>query len=416
MPALLAGAVPLVPAADWPRFRGVDGSGVAPEGSPPVTWDESTHVAWKAELPGPGASSPIVWRDRVYLTCHTGYGLGGGDRGQMEELVRHLLCFRLADGELLWSREVPAAQPESPWAKRMEWHGYASQTPVADDDGVIAFLGKSGVRAWNHDGEPRWQASVGDGTHEWGSAASPVLVGDLVVVNAYIECGALVALDRKTGEERWRYGGLNEAWDTPVVVRPENGKPELAIGIMGKVVGIDPATGDELWTCAAADWYIVGSPVARDGVVYSLSGKGFEAATAVRAGGRGDVTGTRRLWQTRKGSNVSSPVLHDGRLYFAHDQGSFFYCLDATNGETIFQERLPDRFGIVYSSPVIADGRIYLFSREGGSVVLEAGGEYRELARNPPLDRSAVNGSPAIAGDRLLVRSDRFLHCLADDQ
>lgn len=401
-------------AADWPSFRGPGGNGIAAEGTPPTSWDESTNIAWKKELPGAGTSSPIVWKDHIYLTAHTGYGVSAEERGDMEALKRHLLCFRLVDGELLWQKDIAAEQPESRYAKRMEWHGYASSTPVADADGVYCFFGKSGVHAFTHDGEPRWNTSVGENTHGWGSAASPVLVGDRVVVNAFVESGALVALDRETGDETWRYEGLKEAWDTPVVVKMKDGESELALGMFDKILGIDPTTGKELWSCEGAKWYSVGSPIAHEEVVYSLSGKGFEATTAVRAGGRGEVTDSHRLWQVKKGSNVSSPLLHDGRIYFAHDQGSFFYCLDAKTGEEVYTERLPGRFGTTYSSPVLAGGKIYLFSRQGGSVVIAPGDTYKVLAENPRLDRSPVNSCPAIAGDRLLIRSDRFLYCIGE--
>lgn len=400
--------------ADWPRFRGPQGSGSAPLGKAPSTWDESKNIAWKTPLPGPGTSSPIVWKDHVYLTCHTGYGLGSGKAGKMDDLKRFLLCFRLADGKPIWKREVGVALPETKYAKRMEWHGYASSTPVADKDGVYAFFGKSGVFAFSHDGEPQWKKQVGNNTHGWGSAASPILVDDLLVINAYTECGALVALDRKTGNERWRYEGLKEAWNTPVLAKTKEGSPELVIGIVGKILGLDPATGKELWSCKGADWYIVSSPVAHQNTVFSLSGKGVEAATAVRIGGRGEVTKSHRLWQTRKGSNVSSPVYHKGRLYFAHDQGLFFYCLDAKTGEIVFQERLPRGFGTIYSSPVLADGKIILFSRQSGALVLEAGDSYKVISHNPPLDRSPINASPAVVGNQLLIRSDQFLYCLAE--
>ena len=125
------------------------------------------------------------------------------------------------------------------------------------------------------------------------------------------------------------------------------------------------------------------------------------------------MTDSHRLWQTRKGSNVSSPVWHDGRIYFAHDQGLFFYCLDARTGEVVFQERLPRGFGTIYSSPVLADGRIFLFSRQGGALVIEADDTWKVVSQNPRLDRSPVNASPAVVGNRLLIRSDQFLYCLA---
>lgn len=412
---LAASALCLPLSADWARFRGPGGNGVSAGGKPPTEWDESKNVAWKTALPGPGTSSPIVWQEHVYLTCHTGYGLGSGEKaGEMEDLKRLLLCYQLGDGKEVWRREIESTLPESKYAKRMEWHGYASSTPVADRDGVYAFFGKSGLLAFSHEGKPRWKARVGDGTHGWGSAASPILVNDLLIINAYSESGALVGLDRRSGKEVWRYDGLKEAWNTPVVAHTKEGTSELVIGIVGRILGLDPATGKELWSCQGADWYIVSSPVAHGDVVFSLSGKGVEAATAVRIGGRGEVTDSHRLWQTRKGSNVSSPVYHDGRLYFAHDQGLFLYCLDAGTGEIVFQERLPRRFGNVYSSPVIAGNKLYLFSRQGGALVLEAGDTCKVISQNPPLDRSPVNASPAVAGDRLLIRSDQFLYCLAE--
>lgn len=397
----------------WPQFRGPGGMG-AGEGNPPVQWDASNHVAWKAELPGAGSSSAVVWGDAVYLTCHTGYGVSPENPGKREDLVRHLLCFGLEDGQLRWSREVRSSEAEAVYESRMHWHGYATNTPAVDKDGVYCFFGSAGLHAFTHEGEPRWTSSAGEGSHEWGSAASPVLHGDLVLLNAFVESGSMVALDRRTGKEVWRYEGLREAWNTPIVAAGAGGKSEVALGVWGKIVGVDAATGAELWSCAAADWYIVASPLAHDGVIYSLSGKGFEAATAVRGGGQGDVTETHRIWQTRKGSNVSSPVLVDGHLYFAHDQGSFFYCLNAGTGEVVYQDRLPGRFGEVYSSPATASGRIYLFSREGGAVVIAAKPEFEVLAENPQLDRSPVNASPAVVGDSLLIRSDRYLYRLAE--
>lgn len=242
-----------------------------------------------------------------------------------------------------------------------------------------------------------------------------MIYNNLVIINAFSESGALVALDRKSGDEVWRYDGLKEAWNTPALVKNKDGKTEVVVGIFGKIIGVDPDNGSILWSSKAANWYYVGSPLASDGVVYSLSGKGVESAIAVRAGGKGDVTSSHRLWQTRKGSNVSSAAIHDGRLYFAHEQGSFFYCLDAESGEIVFDERLPRRFGIVYGSPIVADGKVYLFSRQGGSLVLEAGKEYKVISQNPPLDKSAFNSSPAIAGDDLLIRSDETLYCIGSE-
>ena len=364
---------------DWSQFRGPNGNGQAPDADLPVNWGPDQGVVWKKELPGPGASSPIVFGDKVFVTCHTGYGLNPASPGEMGDLERHLLCFRLSDGEPIWMKSIPAKQPEGAYAKRMHWHGYASQTPAADADAIYCFFGKSGVCAFDHSGELLWEQSVGTETHGWGSGTSPVLFEDLVIVNAFVESGALVALDKKTGDERWRAEGLKESWNTPALVQTDDGATEVAVGVAGKVLGFHPKSGEPLWEAKAADWYVVPSIVWENGILYSLSGKGYEAATAIKAGGRGEVTGSHRLWQTRKGSNVSSAVLHDGRLYFAHEQGSTAYCLDAKSGDEIYQERIPARMSEIYASPIVASERIYYFGRNGTGLVVKAGETFEVL-------------------------------------
>jgi hypothetical protein len=305
------------PAGDWSCFRGPGGMGVSDAKGLPVSWSDTQGIAWKTALPGPGASSPIVFKDRAYVTCYTGYLIPGQPGGSLEQLKRHLIAVRLSDGGILWNQAVAAKLPEE---SQIRDHGYASSTPVADAERVYVFFGKSGVFAFDHEGKQVWQADVGSKTCGWGSAASPVLYGDLVIVNASVESESLVALDRKTGQEKWRVSGIKQSWNTPVLVSTAAGKTELVLGIMGKVLGFDPPTGKALWSCNTdIRWYMVPSVVAGDGVVYCLGGRSGVAALAVRAGGSGDVTGTHRLWTSNKGSNVSSPVVHDGHLYWMHE-------------------------------------------------------------------------------------------------
>ena len=154
--------------------------------------------------------------------------------------------------------------------------------------------------------------------------------------------------------------------------------------------------------------------VAHEGVVYCLSGKGVEAAKAVRAGGRGDVTDTHVLWTTKKGSNVSSPVYHQGHLYFAHESTGIAYCLDAATGDVVYEKRLP-RSGGVYASPVIANDKLYYLSRWGGTLVLAAKPEYKLLAQNQLKDQRNVNASPAISHNRLYLRMNRYLYCIGEN-
>jgi len=221
----------------------------------------------------------------------------------------------------------------------------------------------------------------------------------------------LIALDKKTGQEVWRQGGMDMSWNTPALVKTSGGW-ELVVQVKSKILGFDPATGNPLWTCQGVEDYVCPSVVAEGDVVYVIGGRQARAI-AVRAGGRGDVTETHKLWEVRKGSNVSSPVVHDGHLYWAHEGRGSVYCVDAKTGEGGYEERLNPRPGRIYASPLAADGKLYYVSRDAGVFVLAARPEFELLAHNKiDTDASIFNGSPAVAGGRLLLRSDRALYCI----
>ena len=182
---------------------------------------------------------------------------------------------------------------------------------------------------------------------------------------------------------------------------------------IGKILGLDPATGKELWACTTnIAWYMVPSLVAQDGVVYCIGGRSG-GSLAVRAGGRGDVTESHRLWTGRKGSNVPSPILHDGHLYWMNETNGTAYCAEAKTGNIVYEQPL-ERAGQVYASPVLAAGRIYYVARTGKTFVVAAKPAYELLATNDLSDRSTFNASPAISGGRLFLRSDRALYCLGN--
>ena len=199
-----------------------------------------------------------------------------------------------------------------------------------------------------------------------------------------------------------------------VAAAAPGGRTELVVAVPRHVRAYDPATGEELWSCQTGiTWYMVPSMVAHKGVVYCIGGRsGTAASMAIRQGGRGDVTATHRLWKTDKWSNVSSPIYHDGRLYFAHEKRAVAYCLNAGTGEVLYERQLGPRAGQVYASPVLADGKIYYVTRRGGTFVVAAGPEFKQLAHNTLDDRSTFNASPAVSGRCLLLRSDRFLYCI----
>ena len=400
--------------SDWPQFRGPGMLGRGEIKGVPLTWSDEANIVWKTALPGPGASSPIVLGNRIFVTCFSGYAASRDDRGEMSDLKRHLLCLSLVDGKLLWNSATPADLPEQ--ERIREDHGYASSTPVTDGERIYTFYGKSGVRAWDLSGKQLWSANVGSKLNGWGSATSPVLYKNLLLVNASIESGALIALDKKSGKEVWRADGINDSWHAPVLVDVAGGRTEVVVAMIKKILAFDPDNGQALWQCdTGINWYMCPTPVAQDGIVYSVGGRNPNGCLAVRAGGRGDVTATHVIWKVNKGTNVPSPILHDGHLYFAHENLGVVYCLNAKTGEIVFEERLNPSPGQIYASPVLADARIYFTGRGGRTVVIAASPKFEILAENNlESNRGVFNASAALAGPRLLIRSNRFLYCIGE--
>jgi outer membrane protein assembly factor BamB len=409
-----AGCLAAAPAAaDWPGFRGPHELGISTDRGLPVTWAAGDNVAWKAPLPGPGSSSPITHGGRVFVTCYAGYGTGKPGDDDPKNLRRIVLAFDRKGGKLLWQKDVPAKQPVTRYKGFITQHGYASSTPATDGERLYVFFGTSGVFAYDFDGKELWHADVGSKIHQWSSASSPTLYKDLVLLNAGVESGALVALDKNTGKEVWRTPGIRQSWCTPVLVEVPGAKTEVVMNLPGSVVGYDPDTGKELWRCQGIDdGYVCPSAVAKDGIVYVIGGRRKIRSLAVKAGGRGDVTESHRLWTQKAGANVPSAVLYEGHLYWVNDQGQA-NCLKADNGAIVYQERLQGK-GQAYASPVEADSRLYVVTRQGGTYVLAARPKFAQLAHDQFADDTSIcNASPAVDHGQLLLRSGQYLYCIA---
>jgi outer membrane protein assembly factor BamB len=239
---------------------------------------------------------------------------------------------------------------------------------------------------------------------------------DLVIINACVESDCLIALDKRTGRERWRRKGLCCTWQTPIVVR-SGASWELVVGARTRgfsMHGLDPGTGATLWTCdglpGARDHDgAMTSPIAHDGVVFTHN---HPKLSAVRAGGRGNVTSTHKLWEIDVFPIIPSPLYHDGHLYWVQEQGTVT-CLKAASGKVVFHERLDPPPRLVYASPVLVGGRIYCLSRNDGVYVLAARPEFKILAHNViKTDAGVFNASPAVSNGKLFLRSDRFLYCI----
>jgi outer membrane protein assembly factor BamB len=404
-----------LPADDWPRFRGPDGRGIAAS-SVPSWWGDGRNVRWRTPLPGSGSSSPIVHGDRVYVSAWS--------RGQGNApLVRHLLAIDRTDGRIAWQRDVAASGPDDAYQGYLTEHGYASSTPVTDGRTVVACFGKGGVVAWDRDGTELWQADVGQesSNRRWGSAASPVIVGDRVIVSAAEESQSLRAFDLRTGKPVWKAeaSALELAYGTPVPVTLGDGTVELVRAVPEEVWGLDPSTGKTRWYATTALTGNVSPSVVVDGTTLYVFG-GFRSAgsLALRAGGRGDVTKTHVLWTSRSSSYVATPVLHDGHLYWIDDRGQA-HCISARDGAPVYRERVEGLAGgggrPVYASPVVSGGRIYVVSRWSGTFVLPAEPRFKILAHNVfGDDDSDASATPAIADGDLFLRSGRFLTCIGE--
>jgi outer membrane protein assembly factor BamB len=291
--------------------------GVSDETGLPVKWSSTENIVWKAELPGPGASCPVTARNRVYLTSYSGYGIEG-NIGEQKDLRRHLLCIDRGTGKVLWKKEFEPRLPEHQYQGEGAYHGYAASTPAIDGDRLYVFFGKSGVFCFDLDGHELWQKSVGDGINGWGSGTSPIVFGKLLIVNASIESGSLVALDKMTGDEVWRAGDIRSAWDTPVLV-PTGNRTELVVSVEARLFSFDPESGKRFWDADGVHRYVCPSVVAHDGVVYAIGGG--HTSLAIRTGGTGDVTASHAVWRQSKGSNVGSPIYFEGHLYWASEGG-----------------------------------------------------------------------------------------------
>lgn len=414
--------VATIPSSDWSRFRGPQGNGVSADENVPLEWSDTKNLRWKAELPGPGSSSPIIWKEQIFVSCYSGYGDSGPKGGEMRELKRHLICFNRADGRRLWMATVDAVQPEDPYRGYLTEHGYASSTPVCDGEAVYVFFGKSGVLAFDLSGKQLWQTSVGTSSDNrgWGSASSPVLHKNLVIVNAASESRSIRALDKKTGREVWKAPGsaLDLSFNTPVLVPVSEDRTDLVVTVPDELWGLNPDTGKLLWHAAVPmTGNVCPSVLAQDGIVYATGGYQGKGTVAVRAGGKGDVTKTHIVWTARESSYVASPVLHDDHLYWVNEDG-LAVCVDAKTGKGIYKERLPQKGDVsragkpVYASGVLSKGRLYVPTRTAGVFVLAAQPTFEVLHHNVLSDSSDFNASPAVSGGQLFLRSNRFLYCI----
>lgn len=411
----------------WGQWRGPLATGTAPNADPPTTWSETENVAWKVRLPGSGHSSPVVWGDRVFVTAAVAVGepfaprrdtAPGAHDGvpvtQAHEFV--VLALDRSSGEQIWRTAV---RREIPHEGGHVTASLASNSPIADGEAVYAFFGSRGLHALDWEGKLLWQVDFGQmqTKHAHGEGASPVLSGDTLVVNwDHRGDSFVVALDKRTGKERWRVR-RNEvtSWSSPIVVMVD-GRAQVVVSGTERIRGYDLATGEVIWECGGLSANVVASPVAGHGLLFAASSYDTRALLAIRlAGARGDITGTDRVvWRRTRGTPyVPSPLLHEDELYFLRHYQPILTRVDAVSGVDqpgpIRLQGLRD----IYASPVAAAGRVYVTDRHGVTMVIAAEDEPRLIAANRLDDR--FSASAALVGDELFLRGETWLYALREE-
>jgi outer membrane protein assembly factor BamB len=418
-------------ASDWPNWRGPRGNGSSDEKNLPVRWSASDNIAWKAPIGGVGVSSPIVTGDRVFVTSQIGSGvrrpgnhprlaqganagvageraLTGGAGGDQTFFV--VEAFNRADGRRLWQHRVEAL---GPLPGVHDKHNLASPSPVSDGQMVYAWFGTGQIVALDMAGKVIWERHLGKEIApfdiNWGHSSSPTLYGDtLLLLCDHAPASYLLAVDKKTGKERWRAdrGRGRMSYTTPFVVQTASG-PELIVNSSERVDAYDPRNGTLLWHVGGSNQFPIPAPTFHDGVLYMTRGYRSGPYMAVRPGGRGDISSSHVVWEVPTGAPyISSLVYDEGILYMASDVGAVT-AIDAASGKRIWQQRVE---GIFSASPVAGDGKIYFVSETGETIVLKAGRQPEVLARNDLGER--LIASPAISNGQLFIRSDGQLFAI----
>jgi outer membrane protein assembly factor BamB len=377
----------------WPRWRGPSAQGLADGVSYPDAWSDTENVLWKTALPGRGHSSPIVWKDQVFLTT-------AREDGRVS-----VLAFRRSDGAPLWETFAPDTTDERIYRK----NSHASATASTDGERVYAFFGNKGLLAVDLSGTLVWHRSLGTFANYHGTAGSPLLYKDrLILYQDQRGGGFIAAYATRDGKEQWRTPReATVGWGTPVAVRVGD-RDEIVVNGQRRVQAYDPDTGAELWSCGSTMAEVIPTPVVGHGLVFCSSGRAGPTL-AIRPGGRGDVTGSHLAWSASKGSPfVPSPLVYGDLLYMVNDMASIATAYEARTGVVVWQGRLGREARESFSASLVgAGGKVYFTNDDGETFVVKAGREF-ELLRVNQLN-AKVLASPALVDGRFYFRTDKEL-------
>jgi outer membrane protein assembly factor BamB len=410
--------------ADWPEFRGPHGNGhVSAPGSKPIglptTWSETENVRWKTPIPYRGWSTPVVMEGKVWLTTATEDGHDF-----------YVICVDANSGKIVHNKKLFHSDSPEPLGNTV--NGYASPSPAIEPGRVYVHFGSYGTACLDTaTAKVLWQRNDLPCRHYRGPSSSVVLFDNLVILTLDgVDLQYVVALNKKTGDTVWktdrdivwhdqqiktdnpevaariRDGDMRKAHSTPLIVKLPDGEPlMLSCGAMS-AFAYDPRNGKERWRMVYDDFSVSPRPIYNDGIAYMLTGNIHSELWAVRAAANGNLTDTDNvLWRINKGiAHTSSPILVDGLIYMANDDG-IIRCFDAATSKLAWQKRVGSSYA---ASPIYADGHIYYFDRDGEAVVLNPGRQFEKLATNT-LDDGCM-ASPAVDGRALIVRTKTHLY------
>lgn len=423
---------------DWPQFRGHGGLGIG-SGNPPTEWDVSSgkNVAWKTPIPGLGHSAPIIWGDRVFVTTaintdsdnpsvEAGWSGGAGESAKdTGDWTWQVVCLQLETGKIRWTKNARIGEPT---IKRHLKASHANCTPATDGEFVVAFFGSEGLYCFDIDGQLVWQHDLGklrSGPYdapelEWGFASSPIIHDGLVIVQCdCLNTNFVEILDLKTGQEIRRIDRAGEVatWSTPLVVTTSD-RQQIVCNGYRQMAGYDLKTGSRIWHLNGGGDVPVPTPLFANGLIYLTNGHGRSPVYAIQPNATGDLTPSDdeppntglAWWQPRDGSYMPTPLVKGKRLYTCNDNGRLTV-QDAMTGELIYRQRIATASHTHSASAVAAGSHIYFVSEQGEVTVIEEGDVFKKVASNELGE--VVMATPAISGDRLLIRTVRNLYCLA---
>jgi outer membrane protein assembly factor BamB len=398
----------LILADNWPQWRGPALNGISSEKNLPARWTAEENITWKLPLPAWSGSTPIIWGERIFLNVAEGDNL-------------YVWCVDRAKGDILWKRMLGSGNV------KLRKQNMSSPSPVTDGNSVYVMTGTGVLKGFDFNGKELWSRDVqkdyGQFGLNWGYASSPLLYEDALFVQVLHgmktdDPSYVMRIDKKTGKTLWKVErptpAIKESPDsytTPALLRYDN-KIEIVITGGDIVTGHDPATGKELWRAGGLNpenhpfYRIVASPIVFDSIIYAPTR--VKPLLAIKAGGRGDITETHRLWAFPNGPDVPTPVT-DGKYFYVVDDRGVAWCLDAKTGQAIWG---PQRIksGTYSSSPVLADGKIYITNEDGLTTVLRAGPKFEVIAENDLNDYCL--SSPAISDGQIFIRTAQNLYCI----